>query len=330
MTANQIKGKGFGGALDYNLEKVEQRNAEILEKNFFGEDRKAILKEVAIIKAERPNLQKYFYHTSINFPPNENLSNDMMKEIGKEYLELNGFNQHQYIMFRHYDANHPHLHILVNRIGYDGSVVSDSNDFARSEKVLRQLELKYNLTQVAPSKQSRQRAVTKDELEMMKRTNTPSGKLMLQVIIKEVLNSKPKPTTEEFIKALHTMGVNVKFNQATTGYVSGISYSYKGFVTTGAKLGTRYKWTSIKGCLNYDQERDWKVIQQGNAHTQKGLAFIYPHERTKSFDLPAFSAGIGPIIDCFSNKHTREPDQTDPVNRLLKQKKKKKRRRKNI
>lgn len=314
MTANQIKGKGFGGALDYNLDKVEHGMAELLEKNFFGEDRKTILKEVAIIKAERPNLQKYFYHTSINFPPNENLSNNQMKEIGKEYLELNGFNQHQYIMFRHYDANHPHLHILVNRIGYDGSVVSDSNDFARSEKVLRQLEAKYNLQQVAPSKQAQTRAVTKDELEMIKRTNTPSGKLMLQALIKEVLNSKPKLTTEEFIKALHAKGVNVKFNQATTGYVSGISFSYKRFITTGAKLGTSYKWTSIRGRLNYDQERDRKVIQHVNelsknqrpnigldeTHAQKGPAFPRTHERSKSFNLPTFTDGIVSLIDHFS------------------------------
>ena len=58
----------------------------------------------------------------------------------------------KYIMFRHEDAGHPHFHILVNRIGYDGSVVSDSNDYARSEKVLRDLERKYNLTQVIGSR----------------------------------------------------------------------------------------------------------------------------------------------------------------------------------
>ena len=106
------------------------------------------MNEVKMMRMLRPNLQKYFYHTSINFPPSENITNALMKQIGLDYLNANGFNQHQYMMFRHHDADHPHLHILVNRIGFDGTVVSDSNDYARSEKVLRELEKKYNLTEV--------------------------------------------------------------------------------------------------------------------------------------------------------------------------------------
>ena len=54
------------------------------------------------------------------------------------------------------------LHILVNRIGFDGTVVSDSNDYARSEKVLRALEKKYNLTEVLPSKQAKERSNDKE------------------------------------------------------------------------------------------------------------------------------------------------------------------------
>jgi hypothetical protein len=94
-------------------------------------------------------------------------------QLGLDYLDSSGFKQHQYIMVRHHDADHPHLHILVNRIGYDGEVMSDSNDYARCERVLRELEKKYNLTQVISSRQAKERAMIKNELEMMKRTNTP-------------------------------------------------------------------------------------------------------------------------------------------------------------
>lgn len=272
MTGNQIKGKGFKGALDYNLKKVENNQAEMLDHNFIEVTRENILKEVMMTRNQRPDLKKFFYHTSINFPPNENISNDLMKKIGKEYLEGNGFMMHQYIMFRHRDANHPHLHILVNRIGFDGKVLSDSNDYARSENVLRELEKKYNLTQVLPSKQARQRAMTKDEMEMMKRTDMPSEKLQLQVILKDILKSGQKMTTEEFIKSLKGKGVNVKFNQATTGYVSGISYSYEGFTVTGGKLGQDFKWAAIRDKIDYNQDRDKSLIQQVNQEERKPIA----------------------------------------------------------
>lgn len=269
MTANMIKGKGFKGALRYNLEKVEKGVAEVLDHSFVEVSEKTIMKEIQMIRSHRPNLKKFFYHTSINFPPNENLSNQTMLQIGQDYLKESDFTQHHYIMFRHYDAGHPHLHILVSRIGYDGKVLSDSNDFARCERILRQLENKYNLTQVASSTQAKQRAVTKDELEMMKRTNTPSHKVQLQAIIKQVLAQKLKPTTKEFIQELGKRKVNVLFNQATTGYVSGISYSYEGITITGAKLGNDFKWTSIKNSIDYDQHRDQKIIQQTNERTKR-------------------------------------------------------------
>ena len=265
MTGNMIKGKGFGGALRYNMEKVEKNVAEVLDHSFVEVSVKSIMKEVQMIKVMRPNLQKYFYHTSINFPPTEDLTNEAMTKIGRDYLQKSGFTQHQYIMFRHHDADHPHLHILVNRIGYDGKVLSDSNDFARCEKILRELEKKYKLTEVMSSNQAKERAMTKNELEMMKRTNTPSHKISLQAIIKNALHSKPRLTCSEFIDALQNKGINILFNQASTGYVSGISYDYKGMTFTGSKLGNDFKWTTIKNCIDYKQERDHAPIHEARS-----------------------------------------------------------------
>lgn len=154
-----MKGKSFRGALRYNLEKVEHKGAEVLDTTFAKVAETSVMREVTMVRMQRPNLQKYFYHTSLNFPPHEQLSNKQMVEIAREYLTRNGFDQHQYIVFRHHDADHPHMHILVNRIGYDGSVVSDSNDYARSETVLRQLEKEYGLTIVASSKEAKEKGL---------------------------------------------------------------------------------------------------------------------------------------------------------------------------
>lgn len=329
MTGNQVKGKGFKGALRYNLEKVSKGVAEILDHSFASASERTILKEVQMVKAQRPNLRKYFYHTSINFPTGENLSNDKMKQIGLEYLHANGFTQHQYILFRHYDASHPHLHILVNRIGYDGKVLSDSNDFARSEKVLRQLELQHNLTQVISSKQAQNRAITKDEREMMKRTGIPSSKLALQVIIKQLLSSSQKLTCSEFIHALQSKGVNVLFNQATTGFVSGISYSYKGNTITGSKLGNDFKWGTIKNLIDYQQERDREIIQQGNNKTKSfqqepnstpcNIDWEWPGQ----FDLHTILKGLSPG----DLLHAEQLREIDPEKALRLRKRKKKARR---
>jgi hypothetical protein len=271
MTGSQVKGRSFRAALRYNQEKVAAGKAELLDNSFINSTERFIMKEVAMVRMQRPDLKKYFYHTSINFPTGENVSNDLMTKIGRDYLQANGFNQHQYIMFRHKDAGHPHFHILVNRIGYDGSVVTDSNDYQRSEKVLRDLEKKYNLTQVVGSRESKERGMSNNEILMMRRTNDPSAKVAMQIIIGEVLKSKDQLSTNEFISKLEDRGVKVLFNQASTGYVSGISYSYQGMVMQGSKLGNAFKWSTIKNTINYEQERDFQRICETNARSEYAI-----------------------------------------------------------
>jgi hypothetical protein len=257
-----------------------------------------------MMRVLRPNLKKYFYHTSINFPKDENVSNELMTKIGREYMEANGFNQHQYMMFRHYDASHPHFHILVNRIGYDGSVVSDSNDYARSEKVLRDLERKYNLTQVVGSREAKERALSNNEIIMMKRTNDPSAKVAMQVILGEVLKSKDQMSTNEFISNLEARGVNVIFNQASTGYVSGISYSYQGMVMQGSKLGNGFKWSTIKNIINYEQERDRQRIHETNVRSEYAIDQLRAggkHAQANRTNAPGSTQRYGKLPDKTSN-----------------------------
>jgi hypothetical protein len=266
MTGDLMKGKSFRGALRYNLEKVQTKCAKILDTNFSTIAESDIMKEVFLVRMQRPALSKYFYHTSLNFPPDENLSDEKTIAIAKEFLYASGFTQHQYILFRHYDAGHPHVHLLVNRIGFDGSLVSDSRDYAKAEQILRKLEVEHGLRQVHSSKYTRERAVTHDELEMMKRTKSHSTKTKLQVQLKDILSRKP--TTDQFIAELESRRINVLFNQASTGYISGISFGYQSMLFKGGSLGNAYKWNSIKNSIDYNLERDRDSITQANARTR--------------------------------------------------------------
>src|ERR1700749_3432189 len=157
MIAIQKIGKSFSGALKYNLKKFNhpdlKKRAELLGTNFALMNVAFINKEVELVKSLRPNLNRYVYHTSLNFPKAEQaqLSNASLLDIALDYLEASGFSNNQYIIFRHHDSDHPHIHLLANRICFDGTVVSDSNNYKKSEAILRQLEYRYNLIPVKQS-----------------------------------------------------------------------------------------------------------------------------------------------------------------------------------
>lgn len=271
MIAKQIKGKNFIGAFSYNAKKMQlpdkNKRAEILGSNFSSLEKKLIDREVRIVRNLRPNLAKYFYHTALSFHPSEIIDNTTMMDIAEYYLEKNGFDANQFIVFRHHDANHPHIHLLVNRIRFDGSVVSDSNDYKRSEKIVREIEIEFNLQKNISSKNAKVRAPNKNELEMVIRTKTPSKKMMLQNILKNILNKSKNLT--EFIKGCESEKIHLLFNQASTGNVSGISYLYDGFKMKGQQVGNDFKFSNISKTLNYEQNADRSTITGANDRTRE-------------------------------------------------------------
>lgn len=270
MIAVQKIGKSFAGALNYNLKKLNypnaQMRAELLESNFSTLDAKLIIREVEMVRSLKPNLGKYVYHTSLNFSNEDFLDNSQMLQIAQEYLSGSGYTNNQYLIFRHYDAEHPHIHLLVNRITFEGKLVSDSNNYKRSEAILRKLEAKYNLVTVEPSNKAAVRAVTKSEIEMTERTGKPSDKLLLQELMNRLL-SKKGMDINEFIQKGEQAGIHFLFNQATTGRITGITYFYNGLKIKGQALGNRYKWAEMIKTITYEQSKHGQGISQANDRT---------------------------------------------------------------
>src|SRR5436309_3529741 len=81
----------------------------------------------------------------------DHLSDHQWREVGRRYLRHMALNDNQYIVTRHTDTEHEHIHLLVNRIQFDGQVTSDSHDYRRHEVLMRQVERDFALQPVQPS-----------------------------------------------------------------------------------------------------------------------------------------------------------------------------------
>lgn len=92
-------------------------------------------------------LKNPVYHISLDFAHEDTpkLTDNLMAEIAREYMRRMGIKNTQYIVCRHTDREHQHLHIVANRVDNNGNTISDSNDDVRNVAVCKALTREYGL-----------------------------------------------------------------------------------------------------------------------------------------------------------------------------------------
>ncbi len=92
-------------------------------------------------------LKNPVYHISLDFAHEDTpkLTDGMMAEIAREYMRRMGITDTQYIVCRHTDKEHQHLHIVANRVDNAGNTISDRNDAIRNVAVCKALTREYGL-----------------------------------------------------------------------------------------------------------------------------------------------------------------------------------------
>lgn len=230
-----------------------------------GSTPRALAAEFGAVRAMRPGVGRAVGHVSISVHPDERLTDDQWRETAHAWMEGMGFVNNQYIISRHTDAAHPHIHILVNRITLDGQVVSDAHDYKRQEPIMRNLERQLGLRMVVPSQEVGRTAPKKGELEHALRTGETSARMRLQNAVDMALGHGCP--LENFRDRLALVGVEVRLNMASTGFISGISFALDGVAFKGSKLGKSYTWNALQQRgLRHEQDRGCTEEELGHGH----------------------------------------------------------------
>lgn len=160
MVARINTGRSISKALNYNEQKVQQGKAEILAASGFIKDvdklnfyDKMSQFERLISLNERTTTNAM--HVSLSFDPSEKLSNEKMIEIAESYMEKIGFGSQPFLVYRHHDAGHPHIHIVSTNIERDGHRISMHNlGRNQSEKARKEIELDFSLVKAESRKEA--------------------------------------------------------------------------------------------------------------------------------------------------------------------------------
>ncbi len=128
-TLNYVLGKegmqvlGYGNTFSQNI-----------SPKFFG--------NVLHFQGQRNATKNRYAHISLNLPHGEHLDDRTFYKISEEYMENMGYGKQPYVVVRHNDTKHEHVHIVTTNVKEDGKVLGIFNSYRRNIAVHQHLEKK--------------------------------------------------------------------------------------------------------------------------------------------------------------------------------------------
>lgn len=280
MIGKQTKGTSFNGCVSYVLKEEKARLLEAVGVNGSPEQMAEQFELQSLLNDKVKNIVG---HTSLSFSPQDSLhlQNDdvLMLKIAHEYMERMGIRNTQYIIARHIDREHPHCHIVFNRVDNDGKTISDKNDRYRNEKVCKMLTAKYRL-HFANGKDY----IKKERLRPYDRAK--------HEIYKALKAEVPYAQSWNELKdALATRGIDMKFKVSrTTREVQGVKFAYGGYTFSGSKINREFCY------LNIDRQLERNAYAPSYSYREAIRANHVPpppvQERAVEWD-ESHSSGLG-------------------------------------
>lgn len=314
MIGKQTKGTSFSGCVCYVLREDKSKLLEAVGVEGTPEQMAELFELQTLLNAKVKNTVG---HTSLNFSPEDgerlHYDNALMLQIAHDYMTKMGITDTQYIIARHTDREHPHCHIVFNRVDNDGKTISDKNDFYRNEKVCKMLTAKYRLHFANGKeniKEERLRPYDKAKHEVYK------------ALKEELLNAR---NWEELKDALSHRDIELKFKVSrTTREIQGVKFEYGGISFSGSKVSREFSYMNI----DYQLERNAFEDDFNNRQT----AIRQPREKTVQTVLQnrsedSFGGGLGLFSINGSSYNATDAEADREMAEILRKKKKAKRKR---
>ena len=151
MIARVKSGKTIRGVLSYNENKVKEGVAKCIDAVGFG----CLLEELSFINklkrftdltARNKIAKTNANHITLSFHPDEEISEQTLREIAAMYMDKIGFGEQPYLVYQHKDTANTHIHIATVNVRSNGTQI---NTFYigknQSSKARREIEIIFGL-----------------------------------------------------------------------------------------------------------------------------------------------------------------------------------------
>jgi hypothetical protein len=250
MVTKIVSGKSIRGIIHYNEDKIAEEQAKlIMASGFAGE-----VEQMAVIQ----KLRRFEYltelngrvktnalHITLNFDASDKLDNAKLQQITAEYMERIGFGDQPYLVYRHFDANHPHLHIVTTNIKKDGERIDIHGiGYRLSESARIDLEKEYGLVQASGRQLKNVPGIKAADIEKAVYGKKPT-KRTISNIVSAVMRTYKYTSLTEYNAVLRQFNIRAdRGNEQTKMYENrGLLYSI--INEKGEAIGIPIKASSI-------------------------------------------------------------------------------------
>ena len=306
MIAKIVKGSNFRGVVNYILDK--EKDAEILVSDgLFSENKDTIVMSFEAQSGMNPRVTKPVGHIALAFSREDEhrLTDRTMAGIALEYLERMSIKDTQVLVVRHFDKEHPHVHIAFNRIANDGRTISDRNERIRSTRICKELTRKYGLYV----------SEGKEKVKLHRLKEPDKTRYELYFLLKSEVSRCGN--WRQFAANLDKQGVEMQFKyKGKSDEVQGIVFSKNGYSFSGSKIDRRLSYSKIDEVLNTNRQEEQQRMMTVNRVSEQPI----PQFESKGSD-DLYSGSIGLLMPNATNGQADE----NYFEKQLKRKKKKQR-----
>lgn len=194
MVAKIVTGKSIRGILRYNETKVSEGQAQLIMASGFASDIEKLsfqnkvnrFNHLTILK---PSVKTNALHITLNFDASEKISNEKMQQIAMTYMEGIGFSEQPYLVYRHNDSAHQHVHIATTSIRRNGESINLHNiGRILSEPVRKKIEKEFDLVVAEQKKYKPSPLIAPIDLKTIQYGHIPTKRAIGQVVTAVINN----------------------------------------------------------------------------------------------------------------------------------------------
>lgn len=238
------KGKSIshtGASMSYGWN--EEKDAIVVyRQHLAGDNPKEITQEFKIIQSQNHRCTKntLSFVLSPTIEDGQKLKNKELTEIVERFVKEMKLQERQAIAFAHQDKNHLHIHLYVNRIGFDGKAYKDSYIGKRSQLAAERVAQQMGLITV--------REVQQEKLNQVKNVREE----IKQIHEKVITEMKPKDF-DQYINYMKQRNVEVipSINKSNT--LQGFRFKYKGHNLRGSEVHRSMSMARIAERIGFDK-----------------------------------------------------------------------------